>query len=100
MPELALMPDFKAQKIRLKNSEKTEFCGWGARRHRFNEVLTIPRSSLSYCGGTGAGRSRQSHEKPSGVTPGRLFPFPCAKCSGCPAFRRDIMRIVRTFHAG
>jgi hypothetical protein len=42
MPELALMPDFKAQKIRLKNSEKTEFCGWGALRHRFNEVLTIP----------------------------------------------------------
>jgi hypothetical protein len=23
-------------------SEKTEFYGWGAPRHRFNEVLTIP----------------------------------------------------------
>ena len=79
---------------------RTRHCRSIALRHRFNEMLTIPRSSLSYRGGTGAGRSRQSHEKPSGVTPGRLFPFPCAKCSGCPAFRRDIMRIVRTFHAG
>src|SRR5258706_6687879 len=51
-------------------------------------------------GGTGAGQSRQSHEKPSGVTPGRLFPLHALKRSDCPALRPDIVRIMRTFHNG
>ena len=39
--------------------------------------------------------NRQSHRRPHGVTPGRLF-----YALDCPALWRDIVRIVSTLHDG